>query len=160
MTVTAVLFVSSDQSRITCHLQLVKYSRSMHASGVAQRGRRSLRKFVEEEKTKKKGGPCAPLQWKHLTHGWLFIIANYSVVLSGSRWSITHQVRRDRDGVRLLILSDAVLQKQNGLHHVTTPMAFWFYCHLLHCSASHGRTGWRDWGRRTGWGQRGVTSPM
>lgn len=53
VTVTAVLFMSSHRSRLPRHLQLVKYSRSMHASGVAQWRRRSLRSSVEEEKTKK-----------------------------------------------------------------------------------------------------------
>lgn len=42
---------------------------------------------------KRKKETCAPLQWKYLTHGWLFIIANDSVVLSGSRKNITHWTR-------------------------------------------------------------------
>lgn len=56
VTVMAVLFKSSHRSRLPRHLQLVKYSRSTHAIGVARRGRRSLRSSVEEEKTKGNDG--------------------------------------------------------------------------------------------------------
>lgn len=46
-------------------------------------------------KKKRDEETCAPLQWKYLTHGWWFIIANDSVVLSGSHRSITHRAREE-----------------------------------------------------------------
>lgn len=99
---------------------------------------------------KTRGSTSASLQWNHLTHGWLFIIANDSVVLSGSRRSITHRVRHEieMESVSFLfihLLSWFVLCSQwklNHLHSVITLIAFGYYCSLLRCSPSLCRTGW------------------
>lgn len=53
----------------------------------------TIKKGWRKRKTQRNEETRAPLQWKYLTHGWLFIVANDSVVLSGSCRSITHWTR-------------------------------------------------------------------
>lgn len=106
----AVLFVSSHRSRLPRHLQLVKCSRSTHASGVARRRWLSLRSLVEEEKTKKMMEALCSTPAK-ASDSWT-IVYYYKWLCGTLRKPLEHyssSQTSDRAGFCLLIHPDALL---------------------------------------------------
>lgn len=152
--VTAVLFMSSHRSRLPLHLQLVKYSRSMHASGVARWRRRSLRSSVEEEKTKKiTEALCfAPVK---ASDSWMIVY--YCKWLCGTLRKpleyYSSSQTSDRAGVCLLIPPDALLvccvQSESKMSSTVWSLWWLWGFTVVYCTAQHHTAG-RDDGTEDG----------